>query len=164
MNTWLWVDLNRQQISLKKDDEVLFSAPISSGKNGVGERQNSGQTPRGWHVARAMIGQSLPCHSVLVARRPTGEIYHEELAKQYPNRDWILSRIIWLSGLEPGKNRGGDVDTMRRFIYIHGAPDELMINPPQSHGCIRMYNQDIITLFNLMGPGTRVYIHHDPSD
>ena len=94
----------------------------------------------------------------MVGRRHTGEIYTPELARQFPERDWILSRILWLCGLEPGKNRGGSVDTMRRYIYIHGTPDSEPMGVPKSHGCIRMRNQDVIRLFDMVTPGTPVLI------
>ena len=158
MDNLVFVDLIQQRLSLLSKSKVLFEATVSTGKNGIGELEGSGKTPRGWHLARAMIGKGLPKNSVLVSRRPTGEIYNQDFGACHPGRDWILSRIIWLSGLELGKNRLGLVDTMRRYIYIHGAPDELMVDRPGSHGCIRMFNQDIITLFDLITVGTKVYI------
>lgn len=132
--------------------------PISSAKNGVGAQKGSEKTPLGKHLIRAMIGENQPINSVFVGRRTTGEIYNADLAAQYPNRDWILSRIMWLSGLEPGKNRLGNVDTMQRFIYIHGTPDTEPMGTPLSHGCIRMRNPDIIELFSLVKPFTEVEI------
>jgi lipoprotein-anchoring transpeptidase ErfK/SrfK len=78
----------------------------------------------------------------------TGEIYSETLAQQYPERDWILTRIIWLQGMESGFNRGGQVDTLSRYIYIHGTPDSEPMGVPKSHGCIRMRNRDLIELFD----------------
>lgn len=116
------------------------------------------QTPRGWHVIRAKIGDGAPVNTVFVGRRPTGEIYSPELAKQYDARDWILTRILWLSGLEVNKNRLGSVDTMRRYIYIHGTPDEVPMGVVGSHGCIRMRNSDMIALFNRIPVGTKVLI------
>ncbi|MGB4497996.1 MAG: L,D-transpeptidase, partial [Methylococcaceae bacterium] len=115
-------------------------------------------TPCGWHQIRAKIGDSQPINSVFVARRPTGEIYDIELAKKFPNRDWILTRILWLDGLEAGKNRYGNVHTASRYIYIHGCPDELITGQPESHGCIRMKNADILDLFNRISVGTKVFI------
>lgn len=119
----------------------------------------SGCTPRGWHSIRAKIGDTLPLYSVFKARRATGEIYSPELAAQFPERDWILTRILWLGGLEAHKNRYGNVDTAWRYIYLHGCPDERMDGTPQSHGCVRMYNRDIIDLFNQVSSGMRVFIH-----
>ena len=115
-------------------------------------------TPLGKHIIRAKIGEGLPLNSVFVARRPTGEIYSDTLARSAPNRDWILTRILWLCGTEPGLNRFGDVDSMRRFIYIHGTPDTEPMGIPASHGCIRMRNIDVAELFDLTPVGTAVDI------
>lgn len=127
-----------------QDDDVY---PISTAKAGVGQKNGSWQTPLGHHVVRARIGASAPRGAVFVRRRATGEVWSPELHAQYPDRDWILTRILWLTGLEPGHNRGGDVDTLRRFIYIHGTPAIEPMRVPASHGCIRMSNTDIETLF-----------------
>ena len=118
-------------------------------------------TPRGLHVVRARIGAGLPAGSVLVGRRPTGEVWSRELAAREPGRDWILSRILWLSGLEIGRNRLGEVDTMRRYIYIHGTPDTEPMGVPASHGCIRMRNEDVMELFDDVPAGTPVEIRED---
>lgn len=131
---------------------------VSTALNGVGSEKNSGKTPLGKHQVRAMIGAGAPINSVFVARRTTGEIYDSELAANNPNRDWILTRIIWLSGLEKGKNRLGNVDTMQRYIYIHGTPDTEPMGQALSHGCIRMRNSDIIELFDLISAHTLVEI------
>lgn len=131
---------------------------ISTALKGAGEHMGSFQTPRGRHVIRAKIGAGCPVGAVLVGRRATGEIYTPELGLAAPQRDWILSRILWLSGREPGRNRGGDVDTLRRFIYIHGSPDEGEFGVPRSHGCIRMRNADIVELFDLVETGDNVEI------
>jgi lipoprotein-anchoring transpeptidase ErfK/SrfK len=124
----------------------------------VGELNGSYCTPRGQHIIRAKIGAGQPLNSVFVERRPTGEIYGPELAGTFPGRDWILTRILWLSGCEPGYNRLGKVDTMRRAIYIHGSPDSAEIGKPGSHGCVRMRNQDVVELFDLVPAGTPVVI------
>jgi lipoprotein-anchoring transpeptidase ErfK/SrfK len=124
----------------------------------VGERNGSFCTPRGRHVIRAKIGAGAPLNTVFVERRPTGEIYSSELAARHPGRDWILTRILWLSGCEPGVNRLGDVDTMRRFIYIHGSPDTAEMGKPGSIGCVRMHNRDLVELFDLVPAGTPVNI------
>jgi lipoprotein-anchoring transpeptidase ErfK/SrfK len=125
----------------------------------VGEAFGSECTPRGQHVIRAKIGEDAEAGSVFVGRRLTGEIYQQSLANAEPARDWILTRILWLSGSEKGKNRLGQVDTMRRYIYIHGAPDELVTTTPSSHGCIRMKNEDIIDLYKRVSVGTKVLIN-----
>jgi lipoprotein-anchoring transpeptidase ErfK/SrfK len=131
---------------------------ISSAKNGVGEVNGSFRTPRGRHIIRAKIGAGEPENAVFVERRPTGEIYSPHLARRFPGRDWILTRILWLSGLERGYNRMGKVDTMRRAIYIHGSPDTADMGKPGSRGCIRMHNRDIVELFNLVPVRTVVEI------
>ena len=137
---------------------VLMQTRIASARNGVGEENGSERTPRGWHIIRAKVGAGLPAGAVLVSRRPTGEIYTPELRRSFPGRDWILTRILWLSGLEPGRNPLGRVDTMRRYIYIHGCPDEDPMGIPGSHGCIKMRNSDIIDLFDRVPVGTKVHI------
>lgn len=115
-------------------------------------------TPRGWHQIRAKIGADYPINTVFKGRRPTGEVYTPDLGKIYPNRDWILTRILWLSGLEPGKNRFGNVDTMRRYIYIHGSPDEVPMGVYGSRGCIRVHNEPLLELFKRVNPGTSVLL------
>ena len=129
---------------------ILKQYLISSAKNGVGELNGSFCTPRGRHIIRAKIGAGQPLNAVFIERRPTGEVYSPELAGRSPGRDWILTRILWLSGCEPGFNRLGKVDTMRRAIYIHGSPDTAEMGKPGSHGCIRIRNQDIVELFDLV--------------
>jgi lipoprotein-anchoring transpeptidase ErfK/SrfK len=132
---------------------------VSTASNGVGQANGSGATPLGKHVVRAKIGAGQPVNAVFVGRRPTGEVYSPSLAAEYPTRDWILTRILWLSGCEPGFNRLGSVDTMRRFIYIHGCPDHCPMGVPESHGCIRMRNADVLELFSLTPVGAVVEIH-----
>ena len=154
----LHLKVDEQRLELWRDGALRQQWCISSAANGVGEQMGSGCTPRGRHLIRAKIGAGQPVNSVFVGRRPTGEIYSAELAQAFPQRDWILSRILWLSGCEPGYNRLGPVDTMRRFIYIHGTPDSEPMGVPASHGCIRMRNDDLIELFDLVEPGTSVFI------
>ncbi|HVY53176.1 MAG TPA: L,D-transpeptidase, partial [Gammaproteobacteria bacterium] len=131
---------------------------ISTAKNGAGEQYGSEQTPRGLHIIRAKIGQGAAPNTVFVKRRPTGEICTPEFKQQHPGRDWILTRILWLSGTEVGKNRLGRVDTMRRYIYVHGTPDDVVMGLPGSRGCIRMRNEELIELFNLIPVKTPVLI------
>jgi len=152
------VDLEAQRLTLLDGDRVLGLLPVSTGVNGPGERNGSGCTPRGRHRVRLAIGAGCPSGAVFRARRPTGEVYSAELAARWPMRDWILTRILWLTGLEPGRNRGGDVDTLRRFVYIHGCPDTEPIGTPGSHGCIRMRNGDLLWLFDRVSAGTLVEI------
>jgi lipoprotein-anchoring transpeptidase ErfK/SrfK len=158
-NDYLDVSISKQQLSLIQEGQIVYTYPVSTAKNGVGELMGSECTPTGWHRIRAKIGADLPINSVLIGRRATGEIYDAELARQQSQRDWILSRILWLGGLEPHKNRYGNVDTTWRYVYIHGCPDHLLQGKPESHGCIRMKNADVIDLFARVSSQTRVYIH-----
>lgn len=158
------VDLDAQTLTLYGDaGDVLRRYPVSTAKNGPGERNGSFCTPRGRHQIRAKIGAGQPENTVFVRRRPTGERWSADLHARYPNRDWMLTRILWLSGCEPGRNRMGDVDTMRRYIYIHGSPEVAEMGRPGSIGCIRMRNADLIELFDLVPPYTEVFIS-DPRD
>jgi len=153
------VDLAAQTLTLFDDaGAVLRRYTVSTAKNGAGERSGSYCTPRGRHLIRAKIGAGEPANTVFVRRRPTGERWSPALHAQYPGRDWMLTRILWLSGCEPGRNRLGDVDTMRRYIYIHGSPDTAEMGKPGSIGCIRMRNADIVELFELVPPLTEVVI------
>ena len=152
------IDIPSQQMKLLQDGKVVRTYSISTAKRGVGEKNGSLCTPRGRHIIRAKIGAGQPENTVFVRRRPTGEIWSPELHAQYPGRDWILTRILWLSGREPGKNRLGDVDTMRRYIYIHGSPETAEMGKPGSIGCVRMRNRDMLELFELVPPYTEVEI------
>lgn len=156
---FLEVDVGGQLLTLYGHGRrVLWQVPVSTASNGVGERSGSYQTPRGRHIIRAKIGGGAPRNTVFVGRRPTGEIYSPGLRHLYPQRDWILTRILWLSGCEVGRNRLGMVDTMRRYIYLHGAPDEDPMGVPSSHGCVKMRNDDIIWLFDRVAIGIPVDI------
>lgn len=158
MNSIIVVNIAEQRLQLRVDDAVIMDVAVATAKNGPGEQAGSECTPRGWHQVRAMIGNDSPTNTVFVGRRDTGEIHSPALRQKFPDRDWILTRILWLSGLEPGKNRLRLVDTMRRYIYIHGCPDDDVMGVLSSHGCIKMRNVDVITLFDAVTPGIRVYI------
>jgi len=147
-----------QTLDLREEGFPLLRYPVSTGAAGGGELQGSGCTPRGLHRVRLRIGGGCPVGTVFVGRRPTGEVYGPDLATQFPGRDWILTRILWLTGLESGRNRGAELDTLRRFIYIHGCPDSEPLGVPRSHGCIRMCNAHLIELFELTPVGTLVDI------
>jgi len=152
------IDAAKQELQLLDGKRLVKRYSVSTAKKGLGEQNGSFCTPRGSHIVRAKIGKGLPPGAVLVRRRPTGEVWTPELHARYPGRDWILTRILWLSGCEPGKNRLGDVDTMRRYIYIHGSPDSVEMGKPGSIGCIRMRNTEIVELFELVPPYTPVEI------
>ncbi len=158
MQQKILIQLARQQLRLIEEGLTVASYSISSAKRGVGQQQGCMQTPLGQHYIRAKIGAGAPINSVFVARRPTGEIYTPALAQAHPDRDWILSRIMWLCGCEPGINRLGSVDSFRRYIYIHGTPDTEPMGVPASHGCIRMRNSELVELFDRVDCGTSVRI------
>lgn len=157
------ISISKQCLTLTLENRQSYTFPISTGKNGVGQLENSGCTPLGNHVICEKFGENLPINSVFVARQWTGEIYDNKLAEQFPNRDWILTRILWLSGCEMGFNQGVNrdnicCDTKSRYIYIHGTPDNEPMGIPLSHGCVRMRNTDIIQLFDLVNIDTPVLI------
>jgi lipoprotein-anchoring transpeptidase ErfK/SrfK len=155
----LEISIPEQSLKLFADDgRELQRYSVSTSRNGAGEMEGSFCTPRGEHIVRAKIGAGQPLNTVFRGRRPTGEIWTPELGERFPGRDWILTRILWLSGREVGKNRLGKTDTMRRYIYIHGSPDSVPMGRPGSIGCIRMRNHDIVDLFDRVPAGTAVRI------
>lgn len=158
----LLISVGRQLLQVfDESGRVIREYPVSTGLAGVGEEFGSFRTPRGRHLIRAKIGAALPENTVFVRRRPTGEVWTPELGQAFPGRDWILTRILWLSGCQPGINRLGCVDTMRRYIYIHGSPDSAEMGARGSHGCVRMRNADIVDLFDLVPCYTEVEISED---
>ncbi|MBU0889784.1 MAG: L,D-transpeptidase [Gammaproteobacteria bacterium] len=159
----LHIDVALQRLDMVVDGAVERSYAISTALNGVGEVQGSGCTPRWLHRIKAKVGAGCAPGTVFVGRRATGEVYSPALAAQHPGRDWILSRILWLTGCEPSVNRGGAVDTLRRYIYLHGCPDGLPMGVPASHGCVRMTNADVIDLFDRVAVGTWVHIDGAPA-
>ena len=152
------VSITEQTLQLWERGRPVERYRVATATNGPGERNGSECTPRGWHRIRACIGGDQPANAVFKGRRPTGEIYSPALRREHPQRDWILTRILWLSGLQPGFNRFGDVDTMRRYVYIHGCPDEDPMGVPSSHGCVKRRNADVIRLFERVESGARVLI------
>lgn len=153
------VDIPNQTLVVReRQGKEVMQVRISTARKGAGEVLGSEQTPRGEHYVRAKIGAGQPVNAVFISRRPTGETYSPALRAAFPERDWILTRILWLCGLERGKNRLGRVDTMRRYIYLHGCPDEDPMGTPSSRGCVKMRNSDIVRLFELVPAGTRVTI------
>lgn len=162
MTILIKISIKNQRLTITDDKyNVNKSYPISTALKGIGQNKNSFQTPIGTHYIRAKIGKGLPALSIFEARRPSGRIWNKEDAESYPNHDWILSRILWLSGKELGVNRLGTVDTMQRYIYIHGTHDESGLGKPLSHGCIRMSNDNVLELFDLVSAGTIVHINEE---
>ena len=157
----LRINIQNQKLYVNIENALTKIYHVSTAAKGIGQQAGSEQTPIGWHEIRAKIGKEYPVNTVFVDRRPTGEIFSSSLRLTHPERDWILTRILWLSGLEKGKNRLYKVDTMRRYIYLHGSPDDVEMGNPGSRGCIRMRNSDIIELFDLVLPGTRVLIEKE---
>ena len=149
------ININLSQQTLHYRERVYA---VSAAAKGGGEINGSNQTPRGLHIIKAKIGEAMPVNTIFRGRRPVGEVYTPQLAKTSPHRDWILTRILWLGGCEPGKNRFGKVDTLRRYIYIHGTPDDTKTGAPGSIGCIRMHNADVVELFDAVVVGTAVMI------
>lgn len=156
---WLEIDTDAQCLTVWRGREPGARYAISTGEAGTGQREGSGQTPLGWHYVRAAIGAGRPPGTVFRGRRPTGEIHSPALAQAHPGRDWILTRILWLCGLEPGHNRGGDVDSQRRYIYLHGTPPDQPMGVARSHGCVRLRDPDLLSVFELAVPGTPVWLH-----
>ena len=152
------INIQEQELTLLDGGKKRFRCAVSTSARGTGNKMDSYRTPLGQHRIRAKIGEGLPAGAVLVGRRWTGEIYNQQLAKQHPTRDWILTRILWLCGCQPGYNRLGQVDSMRRYIYMHGAPDDVPFGTPSSHGCIRLANHHIIALYAMAPVGARVSI------
>ncbi len=153
------IGLGAQELRLLDGARVVRRYAVSTARNGAGERNGSLCTPRGRHIVRAKIGAGQPLNAVFVRRRPTGEIWTPELHARYPGRDWILTRILWLSGREPGRNRLGEVDTMRRYIYLHGTHELAEMGKPGSIGCVRMRGAEILELFGLVPAYAEVEIH-----
>ncbi len=156
---WLEIDTRTQRLRLWQGGERQAEYAVSTGIAGVGQQEGSGQTPLGWHYVRAAIGAGQPVGAVFRGRRPTGEVYSSALAGVHPGRDWILTRILWLCGLERGHNRGGDVDSQRRYIYLHGTPPDQPMGEPRSHGCVRLRDADLLAVFDAVQPGTPVWLH-----
>lgn len=157
-NKLIFISAKEQRLTAYENDQLSFTYLISTGKNGLGEKANSECTPRGWHKIYSVIGLENQMNSVFVAREWTGEIYSPELGQNNPGRDWILTRILQLEGLEPGRNKGGDVDSLQRYIYIHGTPDSTPLGTPGSRGCIRVRNNQMIDLARWVTTDTLVYI------
>ena len=156
------VSIDEQRLQLLAAGKIEMDVAVATATNGPGEVMHSECTPRGWHRVRAKIGAGAPENTVFTGRRPTGEIYSPALRQEHPGRDWMLTRLLWLCGLEPGRNRFGERDSMRRYIYIHGCPDTDKMGIPSSHGCVKMRNADVIRLFDSVPVGIQVLIQEAP--
>lgn len=157
-NLHIQISIHDQVLKLFNGDKLIKEYSVSTAKNGPGERMDSECTPRGAHIVSEKIGAGHAPGTVFVSREPTGELYTPDLRRQFPDRDWILTRILWLSGTETGCNQGGNVDSRERYIYIHGAPDDVQMGKPGSRGCVRMRNEDVMELFDRIEEGTPVFI------
>jgi len=156
---WLLVGVKSQTLRYYDGSGLLARQySVSTAKFGVGEQKNSYQTPRGWHKVCEKIGDGAEKDTIIFRQKITPWKYSETLHQQYPNKDWILTRVLWLCGMEPGLNQGGDVDSYDRYIYIHGAGAHVPFGTPSSLGCVRMKSDDVIELFDHTAVGTDVYI------
>ncbi|MGQ4809458.1 hypothetical protein NKDENANG_02875 [Candidatus Entotheonellaceae bacterium PAL068K] len=153
------IKVSEQTLELYKNGRSVARWPISTSAYGVGATQDSLKTPLGMHQIYKLIGHNLPFGAIIKGRVPTGEIAQIISEPKDVPADVITTRIIWLDGLEKGKNRGAGIDSKSRFIYIHGTAEEGLIGRPASNGCIRMKNKDVIELFDQVEEGVLVYIH-----
>ena len=152
------VSVKEQKLYLFKGPKVVKVYPVSTSQYGTGSIQGSNRTPLGHHRVARKIGAGVPLNTIFRERANTRRTIAPNPAKKPVSGDYITTRILWLEGLEPGKNRGAGVDSFERCIYIHGTPDEGLIGTPASHGCIRMKNKDVAELFNFVPYGTPVWI------
>jgi len=158
-STSIEVDIKKQRLFLNTNGVVTRSYPISSSAYGEGQVENSLKTPYGQHSIKIKIGTYVPKYHFFNSRQHIAQeakVIHEPIDSK---DDFITSRIMWLEGEEEGFNRGGSVDSFKRYIYIHGTHEEGLIGQKASHGCIRMLNHDVIELFELVSEGTEVNIH-----
>jgi lipoprotein-anchoring transpeptidase ErfK/SrfK len=157
-NLSIEIDISLQRLYLVDNSTIISSYPISSSKYGEGSKQNSFKTPLGSHMIKEMIGDQVPKNTIFISRINTqreAKIIHDQ---ENSDNDYVTTRIMWLDGLEDGKNKGKGVDSYNRYIYIHGTHEEGLIGQKASHGCIRMFNSDVIELFSVVKKGTKVYI------
>lgn len=154
----IWVSVPEQRLRLIRDGRIIWQRLCATATKGIGQQRGSNKTPAGWHSVRARIGDGAPWGQVFRARGRTSQIWQPG---QDTTEDLVLTRILWLDGEEPGFNRGGDVDSARRYIYIHGTNDEGAIGTPSSHGCVRLRNDDVIDLYDRVAEGIPVLITPD---
>lgn len=152
------VNIQQQEIYVVRNDAIEKTYRISSAKNGIGNSAGSGKTPLGVHRIAEKIGAGAKPNTIFLGRKDSGKtatILKDPIDSE---DDYVTSRILWLEGLEPGINKGKGIDSKQRYIYIHGTPEEGLIGTPASHGCIRLYNKDVIELFDVVSAGTLVVI------
>jgi len=157
-SSFLFVSIQQQQMYLIEKDSIIKKYSVSTAKKGVGNELHSLKTPIGLHNVKRKIGDHVPLGGILEAR-----VYNGSMATIYEDKtkadgDYVTTRILWLDGEEVGINKGRNIDTYNRFIYIHGTPEEGYIGEPVSHGCIRMKNADVMELYDLIDEGTPVLI------
>ncbi len=156
---WLLVHIGDQKLYVVKHDRAQCSYTVSTSRFGSGCKQDSLQTPTGAHVIAQKIGQGKPAGEIFSGRQSTGKIADICYSAETTGQDLILTRIMWLKGLEQNKNSGEGCDSYQRYIYIHGTQEEGLLGTPASHGCVRMSNQDVIELYDCVDEGAFVYIH-----
>ena len=152
------VAIEAQRLYLMQDGRLLKAYPVSTSAFGPGAQEGSNQTPLGLHQIKQKIGENEPEGMIFKARKPTGRMANIIAEPRDVPEDDVTTRIMWLDGMEPGVNQGGKVDSYKRYIYIHGTPEEGLIGRPASHGCVRMLNADVVDVFNKLPEGTLVYI------
>ena len=157
-NNEIIVDISEQRLYLYNNDNLVQSFPVSTSKYGEGQIENSFKTPLGLHEIKEKIGDKEPINTIFTARENTNKIAEIQINPNDTENDFVTSRILWLDGLENGINRGVGVDSYSRYIYIHGTHEEGLIGQKASHGCIRMFNNDVIELFDMVSEGTKVQI------
>lgn len=154
-NLGLWVSVERQKLVGIENGRIRFVCICSTAAKGVGNREGSNQTPLGWHEIDERIGDGLPVGAVFVGRKFTGQVWQPG---ERTTKDLVLTRILWLRGLEPGKNAGPGIDSHARYIYIHGTPAEEKLGTPASMGCVRLSNEEMVQVFERAESGVRVLI------
>ena len=154
----LFVSVKEQKMYHIVENTIVKEYLVSTAKKGVGNQKNSDMTPHGLHYIKEKYGSKTPQNGRMI-----GRVFYGQIAKIYydttsSKTDDITSRILWLSGMEKDINKGGNVDSYNRYIYIHGTSEEGKIGTPASHGCVRMLNNDIIELYAKIKNGTKVLI------
>jgi len=158
---WMQVSVAQQKLFLMNKKDTLRNYEISTSKYGLGSESGSHKTPLGLHRVVEKYGDGAPEGTIFKSRINTGRIAEIEMRPQTTKLDYVTTRILWLDGMEPGKNKGGNVDSYHRYIYIHGTHEEGLIGRPASKGCIRMRNNEVIELYELVPIGTTIRIDRE---